>query len=213
MKQTITLFLILILTITVAWQHEVRGQASAGGGPSFSAATVSAAFPGNPADGHIYRRPSDHKLFTFSATFDRWIGVPEVWALGRNTADYNGFINIGAGNTQSDTTTDAEVGWRADATMRLMKVSGNSTSAANSTTYVFADQTVVVKLVWDADSSGQQTWTPTADSSGAWIAPAARVAMSPGDILSAAYVDSAGPSPTEPSGSHMAFYFSEEVTP
>jgi hypothetical protein len=186
------------------------GQSGGGTGPAFVA--VQAGAPSSPADGHQWIRSSDQRLFNYDATLDKWLGPEEIWVLARNTADQTGFINI-PGNIQCDTTTGVEEGWRADATMRLMKVVGSTVTATASTTYIFASQDTIAKLIWDADSSGQQSWTPQADSSQGFWAPSDRVIVSVGKYLIASHVDSAGPGPERPDANIMAFYMREEETP
>jgi hypothetical protein len=108
---------------------------------------------------------------------------PEVQILAnRRLANASGPLRMG--ETGTTPVNPGEGGWMADRTYRLVKVRGVSADAsttANCSTFIQSDEDTVLTLVWDAN---HEMWNPTADSSGGWVAPAARVVIDSSDVLS-----------------------------
>lgn len=204
-----TVFLLLLALAVAIWSvltpDEGAAQYSGGG---IASIPVESGAPANPADGQQWVRSTDLQRFVYSSTLGKWLGELEVWNAGHVNANHTGFLQVNP-RSVSDTTTGAEVGYSSDGVMRVMKAVGNAGNAPNCSVYVFSDQDTIAKLVWGG--TDQMVWTPTADSSGGWIAPAARVVFDDTDVYSASYVPSAAP--TNPTLSTFWIYVREEVTP
>jgi hypothetical protein len=197
------LALIMILSVALMGQMSSKGPESV---------LVQDTAPTSPVNGQSWLRGTDLQRFFYSDSLGKWLGESRMWGYGKSSADYTGFLNYHTSGA-SDTTTAAEVGAVAYGVVRIMNAVGRSSVAAASTTYVFAAQDTILKLVWDQTAGAIMEWNPTADSSNSWIAPSNRVVIPDGGVVSMAYVDSAGPGPDRPSASEVALWVREEVTP
>jgi hypothetical protein len=155
-------------------------------------------------------RKTDLQTFTYYDSLGKWLGENRTMTFGHQSTLVTGFIQI-APHQPSDTTTDAEVGYLVDGTLRLMKVELNAINATDScSTQVWADQSKAVSLAWD-NVAEQETITPTADSTSGWVAPSDRVVFPDGSTVSADVVTAVGGA--GPSEHSMVLHVREEVTP
>lgn len=194
----------LVFLACLAATPFLMGQAGSSGGPV--AVSVEATDPVVPLDGQIWIRSTDLQRFTYSDSLSKWLGELVEWEFGHQNATYAGFLQTNP-RIASDTTTGAEAGHYADGTIRLMEAHLRATNAADNTTQVWVDQTLAIKLLWSGTTA---VVSPTADSTGGWIAPAARVVFAESTMVSADNITSGG---TDASLPYVKLYVREEVTP
>jgi len=203
MRNAALAFAALVLVAALAVNFESVAQHGPPSGPI--AAVVDTAAPAGLADGSLWVRSTDLARFMYSDSLGKWLGELTAFEIGNNAASASGFLKFNP-NSVTDTTTTQAIGPLCDGVLRLMKVEYNSTTAlAACTTYVFGNQTVAVKIVWDGKSD---VVTP-ADSGGQWIADSSRVVFTDGQTISAAQVTGG----TLASAPWMRLSLREEVTP
>jgi hypothetical protein len=168
---------------------------------------VEATDPAGPLDGQIWIRSTDLQRFTYSDSLSKWLGELRVLDYGHQNATYIGFLNHNP-RTTTDTTTAAEVGYLMDGVQRLMKAELRGANTPTScTTQVWADQTLAIKLSWE--NAQTSVVTPTADSTGGWVAAAERVVFADGSTISANTFTGT----TAASNPTVSLFIREEVTP
>lgn len=196
---------VLILLLVAA---AALGQSGMGKGGSFASAIQTGA-PSFPEDGQTWVRKTDFQTFIYSDSLGKWLGELVLWEYGHANAVYSGFLQMNP-RMLSDTTTSAEVGCFADGTMRIMRafmVSSVAVPPTGSSTYVYADQSVLMKFDWA--NANYVVVVPTADSTQGWIAPQARVVVPSGAVVSLEQVTGT----TAVSTPRVVIYLREEVTP
>jgi hypothetical protein len=187
------------------------GQSGFGGGPSF--VSVADTAPTTPVDGQQWVRGTDLQLFFYSDSLSKWLGELRGWEFGHQNDAYAGFLQKNP-RIGTDTTSAQEVGYYADAVLRVWEVhlgSGGAGTPAACTTYIFADQDTALRVSWEGAKRSVSVPNDTAASWVSTSSPETRVVFAATDVIAAA--QKVGGGGTGAGFPHVWVYVREEVTP